>query len=193
MGQELECRVQLGGRSFAGKAYLESDHLLFRGEQRLKIPLGEVWSVTAEAGVLKLEFNGGPALFNLGPAAEKWAHKILHPPTCAAKLGIKPGLTVRLAGEFDPEFLAEIAALPTGGGKADLVFLSAPARQALAQIPKLRAALTPKGALWIVYPKGVPQIREIEVIQAARAAGLKDVKVASFSRSHTALRFVRPT
>jgi hypothetical protein len=42
----------------------------------------------------------------------------------------------------------------------------------------------------VIYPKGVPQIKEIRVIQAGRAAGMKDVKVARFSATHTALKFV---
>ena len=52
--------------------------------------------------------------------------------------------------------------------------------------------LKPDGALWIVYPKGVPEIREMDVLLAGREAGLKDTKVASFSATHTALRFVIP-
>jgi hypothetical protein len=51
--------------------------------------------------------------------------------------------------------------------------------------------MKPKDALWIVYPKGVPAIREIDVIEAGRAVALKDVKVASFSSSHTGLKFVK--
>ncbi len=79
-----------------------------------------------------------------------------------------------------------------GKAKVDLIFLAAPGREALAQVPKLAAGLKPAGALWVVYPKGVPVIREIEVIEAGRAAGLKDTKVASYSATHTALRFVIP-
>ena len=37
MGQEFECRMRLGRRVLSGKAYLETDHLLFRGEERVKI------------------------------------------------------------------------------------------------------------------------------------------------------------
>jgi hypothetical protein len=44
----------------------------------------------------------------------------------------------------------------------------------------------------VIYPKGVTAIREIQVIEAGRAAGLKDVKVAGFSASHTGLKFVIP-
>ena len=79
-----------------------------------------------------------------------------------------------------------------GKAKADLIFLAGANREALAQIPKLAAGLKPAGALWVIYPKGVQLIREIEVLDAGRAAGLKDTKVASFSDTHTALRFVIP-
>ena len=194
MGQELDCRIQYQSRRLAGRAYLETDHILFRGEERLKISVKDLQSVSAQDGLLQLNFPGGPAVLELGAAAEKWAHKILHPPSRAAKLGIKPGVTVRLAGEFEQEFLNELRGLQTVGGefKADLVFLAAPDRAALGQIPKLASTLKPAGALWVVYPKGVQSIREIEVLDAGRAAGLKDTKVASFSATHTALRFVIP-
>jgi len=194
MGQELECRVRMGRRILTGKAYLERDHILFRGEERIKISLKELSGVTAADGVLHLDYADGPAAFELGKPAEKWAAKILNPPTRASKLGIKPGLTFRLCGEFEAAFVAELKGLEQAGArsKADLIFLSSPASADLSEIPKLAAALTPAGALWVVYPKGVTAIRETEIIQAGRSAGLKDVKVASFSQTQTALKFVLP-
>ena len=157
-------------------------------------PIANCQSVTAEGGVLHLDFPGGSASIELGAAAEKWAGKILHPPSRADKLGIKPGVRVRLVGQFDTSFLDDFSGveLATGKIKADLIFLAAEDREALGRIPKLAAALKPAGALWVVYPKGVQLIREIEVLDAGRAAGLKDSKVASFSDTHTALRFVIP-
>jgi hypothetical protein len=193
MGQELDCRLQYQKRTLAGKAYLETDYLLFRGEERLKIALKDLTSVQAAAGLLKLEFPGGPAVLELGNAAEKWAQKILYPPSRADKLGLKPGLAVRLAGEFEPAFLEELRGCAIQAkGNADLVFFAAPTARHLAQVTKLKSWLKPAGALWVVYPKGVAAIREIEVLRAGRAAGLKDTKVASFSATHTALRFVIP-
>jgi hypothetical protein len=192
MGQELECRMWYEKRSFAGKAYLETDHLLFRGGERVKIALKDLTAVSAKGGVLTLEFPGGPARLQLGAAAEKWARKILHPPTRADKLGVKPGLAVRLEGAFDDSFREELAATETAKGNADLVFFLAAEREELARIPNLAAGLKPAGALWVVYPKGVTAIREVEVIERGRKAGLKDVKVASFSATHTALKFVIP-
>jgi hypothetical protein len=194
MGQELDCRMQYQGRTLAGKAYLEGDHILFRGGERLKIAMKDLQSVAAEAGILHLDFPGGRASLELGAAAEKWARTILHPPSRADKLGIKPGLTVRLAGEFDREFHLELrdVQMVSGKAKVDLIFFAAAGREALAQIPKLATGLKPAGALWVVYHKGIPLIREIEVIAAGRAAGLKDTKVASYSSTQTALRFVIP-
>jgi hypothetical protein len=192
MGQELECRMKYQRRSFAGKAYLETDHILFRGSERVKISLKDLTSVSAKGGVLTLEFEGGPAVLQLGAAAEKWAQKILHPATRADKLGIKAGLAVRTEGEFDAEFLAELKGTEGAKGKADLLFYLAPDGDALGRISKLAKELKPAGALWVVYPKGVAAIREVEVIERGRAAGLKDVKVASFSVTHTALKFVIP-
>jgi hypothetical protein len=194
MGQELDCTLRYRKQTLAGKAYLETAYVLFRGEQRLKIPFESLTGVQAAAGVLKLEFAEGPALFELGAAAEKWAYKILHPPTRLEKLGVKPGLAIAVEGELDAEFLREIGQV--GGvevaaarAQADLLFFAAQKTADLARISKLKARLKPRGALWVVYPKGVAAIRELEVIEAGRTAGLKDNKVASFSSTHTALRF----
>jgi hypothetical protein len=194
MGQERECRARLQTRTFSGKAYLETDHILFRGEERLKVLLKDLTAVKAAGGVLRLEFGAGPLELELGDAAVNWADKILHPPSRAAKLGIKPGLLVWLDGEFDAAFRDELRGTEPApaAGKADLIFYAVRKTADLAHVRKLSAGMKPDGAIWVVYPKGVPEIREIEVLNAGREAGLKDVKVASFSATHTALRFVIP-
>ena len=196
MGQELECRLRYGRRTLQGKAWLETDHILFRGEERLKILFRDLKGVESAAGVLKLQFQGGPAEFELGAAAGKWAYKILHPPSRLDKLGVKQGLAVRLVGEFDAGFRKELESAGvkavTARGKADLIFFAAAEAAQLAHVPALAAGLTAAGGLWIVYPKGVTAVREIEVIDAGRGAGLKDVKVAGFTERLTALKFVIP-
>jgi hypothetical protein len=189
MGQELDCTLRYRKRKLTGKAYLETAYILFRGEERLKIPFEQLTGVHAAGGVLKLEFAEGPALFELGAAAGKWARKILHPPTRLEKLGVKPGLAIAVEGRLEAEFLREIGEVAGATAKADLLFFAAQRTADLERIAKLVARLKPRGALWVIYPKGVAAIREIEVIEAGRAAGLKDNKVASFSSTHTALRF----
>ena len=198
MGQEVECTLRYRRKTHTGKAYLETDFVLFRGAERLKVPFSDLKSVKAQDGVLKLEFPGGPAALELGAAAEKWARKILNPPSRLDKLGVKAGLSVGLAGGFEAAFLDELRSRAVdwseflSKGKHDLVFFAAESSGDLARIPKLATAIKPDGGVWVVYPKGVTAIREIEVLDAGRAAGLKDVKVASFSSTHTALKFVIP-
>lgn len=191
MGQECDCKLRLGGRTFTGRAQLETDFILFRGGERLKALLKDLTGVKANEGVLTFEFPGGLAALELGPQAEKWAERILHPPTLLEKLGAKPGLAIALEGEFAPEFPAQIKAEigPPAKAKADLLFYAAAKTSDLGRITSLKSKLKPGGALWIVYPKGISAIRETEVIAAGRAAGLKDTKVARFSDTHTALRF----
>ena len=84
------------------------------------------------------------------------------------------------------------AAPAVGRGKADLIFFAAERTEDLKDVARLSTAMKADGGLWVVYPKGVSAIREGEVLAAGRAAGLKDTKVASFSATHTALRFVVP-
>ncbi len=192
MGQEADCTVRYRRRTLAGKAYLETDYVLFRGEERLKILLKDLKGAKAAGGVLRLEFEGGPAEFDLGAAAEKWARKILHPPSRLDKLGIKPGVSVKLVGEFEEDFRAEVRHASTRGSKPDLIFFAAASKADLENVAGLSAAMRADGALWVVYPKAAAVIREIDVLEAGRAAGLKDVEVASFSATHTGLKFVVP-
>jgi hypothetical protein len=195
MGQELDCTMHFQRRTIAGRAHLETDFLLFRGPERLKLSFKDLTGVKASGGVLRLEFDGGPASFDLGKAAEKWADKILHPPSRLDKLGVKDGAAVALVGDFEPDFVRELtdrrALVVAGKEKPALVCFAAKKTADLSRVQKLAVALPPKGALWVIYPKGVAVIREIEVIEAGRGAGLKDVKVASFSTTHTGLKFVK--
>ena len=198
MGQEIACTLRRGRKKLAGKAYLETTYVLFSGEERLKVEFRDLKAVRAEGGVLTLEFEGGPASLELGAAAAKWADKILHPPSRLDKLGLKPGLSIRLIGAFDADFLDEMRgrnlAWSEGASKAKsgILLYAASSAADLGRLPKLAASIQPDGAVWVVYPKGVAAIREVGVITAGREAGLKDVKVAAFSSTHTALKFVIP-
>jgi hypothetical protein len=114
------------------------------------------------------------------------------------KLGVKPGQKIAVLGVETAEFLAEVVArVPEySQGKrineADLIFFSAEALADLRQLSSLGRSIQKNGAIWVVYPKGQKHIREIDVINAGKSAGLTDNKVCSFSATHTALRFCIP-
>lgn len=201
MGREILCTVRSGGKAAKGKGLLESNEIIFRGDRnelRLKIPFASLQSIESRDGELLVKWPGGSAVFELGEQAEKWAHKILRPRSTAEKLGIKPGLAISAIAVENGNFLDDLraAAKTFSDSKAvkdsDLIFLGAEKATDLAKTAKLAASLSSAGALWIVYPKGKQEITELQVLSAGRQAGLVDVKVVSFSATHTALKFVVP-
>ena len=198
MGNEVKCTVRFGKQASAGKALLETSEVLFRGEFRLKIPFASIKSVKAVDGELRLQTADGLAVFEIGPAAEKWREKILHPKTRIEKIGVKLGEKVSLLGSFETDFLAELKPLAGSVTKgkvaadSDTVFLAADSQKELSGVTKIAKSLKGATALWIVYPKGQKTITENDVIAAGRKTGLKDVKVVGFSATHTALKFVLP-
>ncbi len=74
----------------------------------------------------------------------------------------------------------------------DLIFYGADSQAALVGVGALVPRLAPKGALWVVSLKGkAAQVKDVEVMAAAKAHGLVDTKVCAFSQTRTALRFTR--
>ncbi len=198
MGQEVSCETQFGDRTATGKALFETDEILFRGGFRLKIPLHSISAVEAVDGVLRLSWPEGTAALKLGPHAAKWAEKIRNPRTLADKLGIKPGMRVALCGMQDRDFRSQVAARTSDiiedklSKESDLIFLAAEKEKDLARLARMESSLKRDGAVWVIYPKGVKTITEASVRAAGLAASLVDVKVARFSATHTALKFVIP-
>lgn len=198
MGQEAECTVRWGRRTLRGRALLESTELLFRGDERLKLPFAAMRSIEAQDGVLRVTTDQGAAAFTLGPLAQKWADRIRNPKSVIDKLGVKPGHVVSLVGLDDPAFAAQVrertGVVSEGRAKAgsDLVFLGATTVTALKRLPALEKTIARNGGVWVVWPKGRRELTEDHVRAAAKQAGLTDVKVVAFSPTHSALKLVIP-
>jgi hypothetical protein len=198
MGYDAICTLTFDGRTSRGTAWLEHRELVFRGPHRLVVPLQDITEARADGRTLHVRFAGKDASFDIGDAAAKWAQRITNPPSRLDKLGVKPAMRVLLLGIRDEDFERELTAREAtvtrriAGGDADIVFYAANTRSDLARLLELAALIAPAGALWIVRPKGRPEITEAETMAAGKRAGLVDVKVASFSDSHTAEKFVVP-
>ena len=199
MGYDAACTLTVEGRTSRGTAWLEQKHLVFRGPQRLVVPLKDITEARADGGTLHVRYAGKSAAFAIGDAAVKWAKRITNPPSRADKLGIKAGMRVALVGLRDGEFereLAERDAVVTlrlaSTGEVDALFYAAHARGDLERLTQLSTAIAADGALWVVRPKGRPEITEAETMAAGKKAGLVDVKVVSFSDTQTAEKFVIP-
>jgi len=199
MGAEAACTVTVGRRRIAGKALLETSELLFRSpELRLKVPFASITSAEAKGGRLVVAWDGERATFELGNLAERWAVKIRNPKSVIEMLGVKSGQRVAVLGITDAAFLAalrERAATVSNGRvmkECDAIFLGAEDLAGLKRIPTLLPYLTRDGAIWTVTPKGKGGVKDTDVMAAGKRAGLADVKVVSFSATHSANKFVVP-
>jgi hypothetical protein len=198
MGQEVVGSAEVEGRTFKGKVLLETDEILFRGDERLRIPFADIKKVSVDDGRLVVRHKGGSVTFDLGPAASRWAERIRNPPTRADKLGVKAGQRVALLGLDDPSLVAQLLerGADVGRGRVrkacDLIFLGVQRSRDLERLETLEPSMARDGAIWVVYPKGRNDPSEVDVIEAGKAAGFVDVKVARFSETHTALRLVIP-
>lgn len=204
MGDEADCTLLSGGRTAAGRAYLESDRLAFRapgkGSVRATILLSEVTSASvAGDGDLALGTASGPVtLAGLGAKAPRWVRAIQEPKSVLEKLGVRAGMRVALVDLEDAAFRAELEGTgalvdPAGAGPSDLLFFRVDDPAALARLGALRSRLAPAGALWVLRAKGAgAPVAEMDVLDAGRAAGLVDTKVVAFSATLSAAKFVIP-
>jgi hypothetical protein len=115
------------------------------------------------------------------------------------KLGIRPGMRVALIDIADADIRSQIGERTTDltegwpGPDTDVILLGADSIDALEHLEDLSTRIRPNGAIWVVSRKGASRtLRDVDVIDAAKAAGLVDNKGASFSATHTALRLVIP-
>ena len=114
------------------------------------------------------------------------------------KLGVKPMSKVSALGIDDKYFWEQLQArTPDISRKlrkdSDVIFYAADSEAALKKLKSLKGYIRKDGAIWVVSLKGKQaKIRDVQVIAAAKAAGLVDNKVVSFSETHTALRLVIP-
>jgi len=198
MGAEAKCTATISGKKAVGKALLETDELIFRGEDvRLKIPYKSVSSIDAKDGVLHIAWLSGVASFELGPDAVKWADRIRNPPTRIDKLDVKPGQLVLFVGIRDSTLREEIETrgamvLARPIQPVDAIFVAANERADLRRLATVQNFLKRDGAIWVIRPKGSAHISENDVMAAGKDVGLVDVKVVRFSETHTAEKFVIP-
>ena len=195
VGQEIACTASAGGSRAAGRALLETDELLFRGDGlRLRIPYATVTAVRASDGVLEVDHDGGTSAFELGDRAGRWADRIANPKTVIDKLGVKPGQRVALRGVEADGFAADLEARGAElvEDRAHHLFVAVETHDDLAALPGLVPLIARDGAVWTLRRKGRRDLTEADVMAAGRAAGLVDVKVVRFSDTHTAEKFVIP-
>ncbi|MFN8059815.1 MAG: DUF3052 family protein [Vicinamibacterales bacterium] len=205
MGLSRSCAMRKGRRVIDGTAHLEPTDISFRaatskpGEPpTMRTPLSAIRSADAKGGTLTIVTAEGTWALELGRDAEAWALKIRYPKSRLDKLGVKPESVVSIVGVDDSSFLDEVRARTTAvttgrlAKGVTLAFLGVRAVGDLDRLATAKRSIVSNGAVWVVWPKGRKELREGDVRDAARAAGLVDVKVASFSDTLSSLKLVIP-
>jgi hypothetical protein len=114
------------------------------------------------------------------------------------KLGVKPDARVALVDLDEPWFRELLAtrtrhvAVARPRKESDLIFVRVDHRDGLPRVGGLQRFLVSNGAIWVIRPKGSPDIKEVDIIDAGIKAGLVDNKIASFSETLSAMRLVIP-
>lgn len=197
MGLDTTCSATFRKQSSTGRAQLETDYVLFRGDFRVKLPLTSITAVSAKDGRLSLKSTEGTLVLGLGSAADTWAAKIRSPKSRVEKLGVKAGARVSVLGIDDALFLEELKQAGADVAirvrqRSDQIFFGVNSARDLQRFAALLPSIVPDGALWAIRRKGLADASEAATMAAGKAAGLVDVKVARFSETHTAEKFVRP-
>ena len=199
MGETLACAARVNGRADCGTALLETEEVIFRGAlSRARVLFGAMRALRVSGEWLAIEHDGGSLELALGKRAETWLGKIRNPKGIVEKLGVKPGARVAFVAWKDAELVAglEAAGARVRAGvpraEVDVVILGVKTEGELAKIGSVTKKLARDGALSIVRPKGKDGVAESAVMSAGKRAGLVDVKVARYSETHTAEKFVIP-
>jgi hypothetical protein len=113
------------------------------------------------------------------------------------KLGVKPSSKIAIVNLEDPGFIKLLrdrsADIVVGKPrlKCDLVFMGADTPADLRKLEVVKRWIEPNGAIWVVRLKGGRgPLKDTDLISAGLAAGLVDNKIARFSETHGAMRFV---
>src|SRR5260370_37287165 len=120
------------------------------------------------------------------------------PKSLLDKLGIQADRQVAVVGLRDEGFRQQlrerVGKIVTGPPKIDLdiILLEAKEKSDLKKLDRLQEFLKRDGAIWVVWPKGQQELKETDIIAAAKDAGLVDTKVVKFSETQSALKLVIP-
>ena len=114
------------------------------------------------------------------------------------RLGVKPGAKVAVVNLDDNGFIQLLRERTPHvlQGKprtpCDIVFVGAAnPRELLERLRAVKSWIEPNGAIWAIRPKGPSStLKDTDAIQAGLDAGLVDNKIASFSETQGAMRFV---
>lgn len=194
MGREAVTTATYDGRTDEAKVLLESQGVLLRAPFSLTIPRDGISGLAVEGEALTGQGPRGPFELMLGAVeAGKWKAALEKPlPTLADKLGLKPGVTVWMAGDVGgPELAGALSGVArTEVGTASLLVVHAADEEDLNAA--LAASAGSAAPVWIIHGKGKAALFGDNAVRSAmRAEGWIDIKACAVSGTLSATRYKR--
>lgn len=195
MGREARATVELDGTWTTVSLHLDGQALDLRGGVRRRVRRDDIRAATLDGSIVRVSTSDGDLLLDLGTDAAAWAKALMTaPPSLAAKLGVRAGMTVALVGE--PPGPVRDAVGPSAAGSdapltaADLVVATVPSDEVLAGLVEALDDVT--CPVWVVHGKGASAAPGAgSVREVMRAAGYRDTKVTAVSDEWSATRYSR--
>jgi hypothetical protein len=111
------------------------------------------------------------------------------------KLVVKEGMRVAVIAIRDPGFVTDLRTraevfdgeVPEG---VEMVIFGVDSPEDMARLGELRDRIARDGAIWVVNPKGRKSFNSRHVMELGLETGMVDVKIAAFSETHSATKFV---
>lgn len=192
MGREAICTIHFRGEAAEGKALLEGESLILRGDIRSRIFRSTITKIEVKGDKLALIADGQPLTLDLGAKeAARWHAALLRPaPTLGTKLGISAASRVFVVGAVcDPDLAAvvepaRVSSLPQAQMLLAVVLSARDLDEAL-----VTARLAPTLPLWCVYRKGEAPVSDGMIRNRLRNEGMIDTKSCAVSELLTATRY----
>jgi hypothetical protein len=198
MGQEIKCKAMVDGREAEGRLQLEMDRLYFRSPaEKLNVATADA-KIEASNGILTVTSGKTQYAFVLGNAAARWADRIQNPKSLVEKLGVKAGAGVVSIGCSDEELAGELrkagakVSTEKSGGTHDWIFVGIEEPGDLKLLEGLTRLLKSSGGVWVIFPKGRPDLKAENLIATGKTNGLVDTKIVRVSDRLTGMKFVIP-
>ncbi len=196
VGLEAKTTAKTGTKEILGRLHVDSKQLEFSSREfKWKAKLGPELKATARENWLVVKQGRDKIEFDIGKDAARWVEKILNPPDRPKKLGLKAGMKAWVGTGFDATFKSELKQVELSvvrdPAKCEIAFCMVGHRHELKQTAKLLQQIPDGVNIWIVWPKGIDEVRQADVMEAAASGKFGPSKTAAFDDHHSSMRFAR--
>ncbi len=195
MGLEAKTTAVKGQVSATGRLHVDSKQIAFTSKDlKWSLDLGPAVKTKSTNGQLVVWKGQDKITFDV-EKVDRWIDKIMNPPSLLEKLGVKPEMKCWLSSGFSRTFRQQLkdgaASITRKIENCDLAFLFLNDREQFGLMMETCEQLPEKINIWVVYPKGVQQITQGDVMSQMKKIGFGPGKTAAFDDQLSSMRYRR--